>query len=431
MNRQILRIAIPSILTNIAVPLLGMADAAIAGHMGSAVFIAAIALGSTFVSMAYWGFGFLRMSTGGLTAQACGEGDMDKCSFLLRRSIVWALMIAGLLLLVHRPLLAVALYFAEATEAVKLAATTYFNIVIWGAPAVLTTSCMSGWFIGMQHAKEPLYIALLQNVLNIILSALLVFGFGWKMEGVALGTLVSQYVGMALATHYAVRLGGIVFRTSTLRISRADLFDTSFAVANRDIFLRSFCLLAVTTFFTFAGARQGEVVLAANALLMQFFLLFSYMMDGFAYAAEALCGKAFGARRLDEYARTVRALMCWGALLAAIFALLYATAGSLLIGLLTDVRTVAQAAVAYLPYMVMVPVVSFVAFLCDGIFIGTSQTRQMLQTMLVAMTTFFAVYFLAPQGWGNNALWAAFLSYLFVRSIVAYWLSTSIAVRKS
>lgn len=429
MNRQILRIAIPSILTNIAVPLLGMADAAIAGHMGSAVFIAAIALGSTFVSMAYWGFGFLRMSTGGLTAQACGEGDMDKCSFLLRRSIVWALMIAGLLLLVHRPLLAVALYFAEATEAVKLAATTYFNIVILGAPAVLTTSCMSGWFIGMQHAKEPLYIALLQNVLNIILSALLVFGCGWKMEGVALGTLVSQYVGMAFALWYAVKLGGLRFERKIFRLRTSELFDTSFAAANRDIFLRSFCLLAVTTFFTFAGSRQGEVVLAANALLMQFFLLFSYVMDGFAYAAEALCGKAYGARKLDEYARTVRMLMLWGVLLAAIFALLYAVAGGVLIRLLTDVSSVAEAAVRYLPYMAVVPVVSFVAFLCDGIFIGTSQTRQMLQTMLVAMSAFFVAYYLAPLGWGNHALWGAFLAYLFVRSVVAYWLSSRVGAK--
>ena len=205
MNKSILKIALPSILTNITVPLLGLVDTAIVGHLGSAAYIGAIALGTTLMSMAYWGFGFLRMSTGGLTAQAVGEGSRERCFAILTRSLTWALLIAAILLLLQVPLLNAVLYFAEGTKEVQALAATYFRILIWGAPAVLCLSSINGWFIGMQNATFPLVIAVVQNLMNILLSCIFVFGLGWSIEGVALGTLIAQYIGLLLALSLILR----------------------------------------------------------------------------------------------------------------------------------------------------------------------------------------------------------------------------------
>ena len=419
MHKQILNIAIPSILTNIAIPLLGLADTAIVGHLGSATYIAAIALGSTLISMAYWGFGFLRMSTGGLTAQAFGEANLEKCCQTLLRSLAWALSIAALLLLFHRPLVDLALLFAGEDANIKSTATTYFNIVIWGAPAVLMNNSICGWLIGMQKARPPLYTAIFQNAINIVFSLILVFGWHLKVEGVALGTLIAQYLGVALALYFAIRTAGrSTLWRSVQRLKPSDLLDRKFASSNRDIFARSMCLLAVTSFFTFAGARQGETFLAANALLMQFFLLFSYFMDGFAYAGEALCGKFHGAKEQLQFQHTVKALFLWGAGLSLLFTCVYAIAGDYLIGLLTDVADVRAMAHAFLCYAIAVPLISFAAFLYDGIFIGISATRAMLYAMGSAMALFFATYFMLPPN--NHTLWVAFLLYLLTRSMVSY-----------
>ena len=386
MNKSILKIALPSILTNVTIPLLGLVDTTIVGHLGSAAYIGAIALGTTLMSMAYWGFGFLRMSTGGLTAQAVGEENRERCFAILTRSMAWAMLIAALLLLLQKPLLHATLSLVEGTAEVKRLAATYFRILIWGAPAVLCLSGINGWFIGMQNATFPLLIAVVQNLINIAVSCALVFGLGWRLEGVATGTLVAQYAGLLLA-----------------------------------LFLRTLCLLAVTTYFTFAGARQGELTLAANALLMQFFMLFSYFMDGFAYAGEALCGKAFGAMRAEEFKRTVRQLFLWGIALAGITSVLYYTAGTWLLMLLTDEAGVIRCATAYLPFVALIPIVSFAAFLLDGIFIGIAFTSGMLRALTIASLAFFLLHLLLAPHWGNTALWASFLVYLATRGIVQAW----------
>ena len=419
MNKSILKISIPSILTNITVPLLGLVDTAIVGHLGSAAYIGAIALGTTLMSMAYWGFGFLRMSTGGLTAQAVGEGNRERCFSLLFRSLTWALLIATLLILLQTPLLRAVLYFAEGTEEVRQLATTYFRILIWGAPAVLCLSGMNGWFIGMQNATIPLVIAVVQNLINIGVSCFLVFGLHWTIEGVATGTLVAQYAGFALAACLVLRFRPLPSCT-TLRtaIGRSSLLDTTFLRMNRDIFLRTLCLLAVTSFFTFAGTRQGDLILAANALLMQFFLLFSYFMDGFAYAGEALCGKAVGGRHRNDFIRIVNRLFLIGGILAFATSLCYYTFGAHLLALLTDAVAVITTAKIYLPLVALIPIVSYPAFLFDGIFIGMTNTLGMLRALVIATLVFAIVYFTLYPYCGNTSLWLAFLSYLGVRGIV-------------
>jgi MATE family multidrug resistance protein len=356
MNKSILKIALPSILTNITIPLLGLADTAIVGHLGSAAYIGAIALGTTLMSMAYWGFGFLRMSTGGLTAQAVGEGNRERCFAILTRSLTWALLIAALLLLLQTPLLSAVLYFAEGTKEVQALATAYFRILIWGAPAVLCLNSINGWFIGMQNATFPLLIALVQNLTNIAVSCALVFGLNWKFEGVATGTLIAQYTGLLLALGLLLRFRPLP-HLNALRaaLERRSLLDTTFLRMNRDIFLRTLCLLAVTSYFTFVGTRQGDLILASNALLMQFFLLFSYFMDGFAYAGEALCGKAFGANNRDAFRNITRRLFVWGGSMALMTAMVYYCLGTPILELLTDTPEVVRCATEYLPLVALIP----------------------------------------------------------------------------
>ena len=419
MNKSILKIALPSILTNVTVPLLGLVDTAIVGHLGSAAYIGAIALGTTLMSMAYWGFGFLRMSTGGLTAQAVGEGSRERCFAILTRSLTWALLIAAILLLLQVPLLNAVLYFAEGTKEVQALAATYFRILIWGAPAVLCLSSINGWFIGMQNATFPLVIAVVQNLMNILLSCIFVFGLGWSIKGVALGTLIAQYIGLLLALSLILRFRPLP-RTKDLRtaLGKSSLLDTTFLRMNRDIFLRTLCLLAVTSYFTFVGTRQGDLILASNALLMQFFLLFSYFMDGFAYAGEALCGKAFGANNRDTFRNITRRLFVWGGSMALMTAMVYYGLGTPILELLTDTPEVVRCATEYLPFVALIPLVSFPAFLFDGIFIGMSFTSGMLRALIVATVIFFALHLLTSQLWGNTALWVAFLAYLGTRGIV-------------
>ena len=419
MNKSILKIALPSILTNVTVPLLGLVDTAIVGHLGSAAYIGAIALGTTPMSMAYWGFGFLRMSTGGLTAQAVGEGSRERCFAILTRSLTWALLIAAILLLLQVPLLNAVLYFAEGTKEVQVLAATYFRILIWGAPAVLCLSSINGWFIGMQNATFPLLIAVVQNLMNILLSCIFVFGLGWSIEGVALGTLIAQYIGLLLALSLILRFRPLP-KTKDLRtaLGKSSLLDTTFLRMNRDIFLRTLCLLAVTSYFTFVGTRQGDLILASNALLMQFFLLFSYFMDGFAYAGEALGGKAFGANNRDAFRNITRRLFVWGGSIALMTAMVYYCLGTPILELLTDTPEVVRCATEYLPLVTLIPLVSFPAFLFDGIFIGMSFTSGMLRALIVATGIFFALHLLTSQLWGNTALWGAFLAYLGTRGMV-------------
>lgn len=440
-DHQILEIALPAIVTNITVPLLGLVDTAIVGHMGAAAYIGAIAVGSMIFNLVYWLFGFLRMGTSGMTAQARGRRDMAEVAGILVRSMKVAGVVAFALVLLQWPLYRLMLWLIAPTKDVLPWVDVYFRIVIWGAPAMLTLYSLSGWYIGMQNTRFPMTISILQNVVNIAASLLFVYGLGMKVEGVALGTVVAQYAGLLVALAFLWRYYRKVFRSADHgdgsddpiinengitqnRPHNPDMFRV-----NRDIFLRTLCLVAVNLYFTSAGARQGAEILAVNTLLMQLYLLFSYVLDGFAYAGEALGGRYWGAKDMDAYKNVVRHLFGWGALMTALFTSIYIMGGMPFLQLLTDEPSVIEASRAYVWWAYLIPAAGVTAFIWDGLFIGTTQTRGMLISSAIAALVFFVTATVTMNlignachtptfRWENHGLWLSMILYLLTRGII-------------
>ena len=411
-------IALPAIASNITTPLLGLSDTAITGHIGDAVYLAAIAIGGTMFNMLYWVLNFLRMGSGGLTAQAYGRGDKAEAAAVLWRGMLLSALLGAAIIACSGVAGPAAVRFLDADAATAPLATRYFAIAVWGAPAVLGNYVLTGWFLGMQNARAPMWVALATNVVNIALSLWLVIGMGWKIEGVATGTLTAQWAGLALGLLFLHRYRPQRVAWRVL-MRKADL--RRYFSINADIMLRTLCLVAVTVWFTRAGARSGTVTLAANALLMQLFMLFSYFMDGFAYSAEAIGGSMHGRGDSAGLRQLIATLMRWGAALAIAFAAIYAIAGRGILSLLTDRPEVVACAAVYLPWAVAVPPAGVWAFIWDGIFIGLTRTRAMLAAMAMAMVVFFATWALAAGPLANHGLWLAFTLYLFTRG-AAEWL---------
>lgn len=430
-DRQILQIALPSIVSNITVPLLGLIDVAIVGHLGSPAYIGAIAVGGMLFNIIYWIFGFLRMGTSGMTSQAFGKRDLTEVVCLLMRSVGIGLAVAFCLIALQIPIRQGAFLLIHPTDEVRILTTLYFHICIWGAPAMLGLYGLTGWFIGMQNSRIPMYIAITQNIVNIIASLSLVYLCGMKVEGVALGTLIAQYAGLFMGLALWWKHYGKLkrFLKGGKNIWQKEAMYRFFQV-NRDIFLRTLCLVAVTLFFTSAGASQGEIILAVNTLLMQLFTLFSYVMDGFAYAGEALSGRYIGARNREAFTDTVRHLFGWGVVMAVLFTLVYALGGNAFLGLLTDDKEVIAAADTYFYWALAVPAVGIAAFIWDGIFIGATATRGMLLSMATAAISFFVLYYGIHPVLANHALWLAFLTYLLMRGVMQTGLSR-IVIRKA
>lgn len=429
MNKRILGLAVPSIISNITVPLLGLVDVSIVGHLGSAAYIGAIAIGGMLFSMIYWIFGFLRMGTSGLTAQAYGRRDLAEVILLFVRSLGIAFGLALLLIMLQYPILKVAFTLIDATPAIKDLASLYFRICIWGAPAVLGLYSFAGWFVGMQNSRFPMYIAITQNVVNIAASLFFVFVWNRGVAGVAMGTLVAQYAGLLMAS----LLWYGYYRRLWQKLNWQMLTDyetmRSFFILNRDIFFRTLCLVAVTTYFTSRGAEQGDIILAVNTLMMQLFTLYSYIMDGFAYAGEALTGRYVGAHNQADLRRMIRTLFAWGVGLALAFTLLYGIGGSSFLGLLTNEQEVLNASSDYFYWVLAIPLAGMAAFLWDGIYIGATASRQMLYSMLVASVSFFILQRIFQQQMGNHALWMAFIAYLFLRGLVQTGLARKILLK--
>lgn len=426
-DRDILRIALPSIVSNITVPLLGLMDVAITGHLGAASYIGAIAIGSMVFNVMYWLFGFLRMGSSGLTSQALGRRDLQGVVSLLVRAEVIAIVIALAFLLFAWPLRMLADLIMSPSAQVRPLFHTYFNICIWGAPASLGLYSLSGWFIGMQNSRSPMVVAIFQNVVNMVVSLFLVVVCGMKVEGVALGTLIAQWSGFLLALGLCWKYYGKTIKRYRLTPDLSQRGEgrenlSVFFRVNRDIFLRTLCLASVMLFFTSAGSRSGDIILAVNTLLMQFYLLFSYVMDGFAFAGEALSGKRKGAGNYVALHATVRRLFRWGAVLTVAFTVVYVLCGQLFVSLLTDDGQVRAASADYLPWAVAVPAFGVMAFLWDGVFIGMTLTRGMLVSSFVATLLFFALYVLLFPVLGNHGLWIAFMVYLFMRGVIqTFW----------
>lgn len=417
MNSRILRIAVPAIISNITVPLLGLVDVAIVGHLGATSYIGAIAVGGMIFNVMYWLFGFLRMGTSGLTSQALGRRDLDGVASILMRSLGLAVGLAALLVILQVPLCALALAVMSPTPEVGRLAETYFNILIWGAPAMLSLYSITGWYIGMQNSRLPMVVAIAQNVVNIAASLFFVFAMGMKVEGVALGTLTAQYSGLLIAAAAWIASYGRLRRRFRVGHLLAWQEMRRYLSVNRDIFLRTLCLISVMLFFTSAGSWQGDTILAVNTLLMQFYMLFSYVMDGFAYAGEALGGRYYGARNEKALSHMLRSLFLWGGAMTLLFTLLYIIGGRAFLHVLTDDAAVIAASAAYYPWAVLMPVAGAAAFIWDGVFIGCTKTGGMLLSMLMATAVFFVLFFSLRPLLGNHGLWLAFVAYMLARGL--------------
>lgn len=420
-DKEILNIAIPSIVSNITVPLLGMVDVAIMGHLGNAAYIGAIAVGSMIFNVIYWLFGFLRMGTSGMTSQAYGARNHEEVTKLLLRSQLIGLLIALAIILLKYPIAQGALFLMRPTPEISQMAQRYFEVCIWGAPAMLGLYGFMGWFIGMQNTRIPMFISIMQNVVNICVSLALVLFAGMNIEGVAIGTLVAQWSGMLAAVgffmaHYRPKL--LIHFNIKGVITQSAM--TSFFKVNRDIFLRTLFLVSVNFFFTSAGAAQGTMMLAVNTLLLQLHTIFSYFMDGFAYAGEAVGGKYYGAKNKFAFNDTIRRLFVWGGAMVLAFTLLYALGGRGFLALLTNDQQVIISALPYFGWTIALPLAGMAAFIWDGVFIGITATRGMLTSSALAALLFFATFYLLRPFLGNHALWLAFILYLASRG----WIQT-------
>lgn len=410
------------ILSNLSTPLLGLVDTAVMGHQDSARYLGAVALGGLIFSFIFWGFGFLRMGTTGLTAQAFGGCQHDEVRAVLVRSVLLALSIAGVVLLLQKPIAWFGFIVIDGEAATEALARHYFDIRIWSAPATLSLYAISGWFLGVQDVRSPLAVVVSTNLVNIVLDLLLVVHWRMGVTGVAWATVLSEYTGMILGLillmrmltrqpgswhWWAVKDTGAMARMLTI---------------NTDIFIRTLSLIFAFAFFTVQGGRLGEVVLAANTVLLNFQTFMAYALDGFAHAAEALVGKAKGAREWQLLKQTLVAAGLWSLLVAFCFSGLYAFFGGCIVDLLTGLESVRTAAYVYLPWLIVLPLVSFPCYLLDGVFIGATLSRDMRNTMLFSLIFVFlpAWYFARPLH--NHGLWLALLLFMAARGCSMAWL---------
>lgn len=413
LNRRILSLSVPAIVSNVTVPLLGLCDTAVTGHLGDAVMLGAIAVGTMMMNVMVWLCGFLRMGTTGLTAQAFGSDDRDRQKGVLSGALAVALTI-GLLAIVFKSFLeSLLLSLIAPPDDVGRIASSYFSVCVLGLPAVLMNMVITGWLIGMQNTLWPMIIAVSSNALNIALSYLLAFPCGFGFIGVAFGTLTANWFAFVFSVIAIAVIGGkFYFKVCFRHIMK--YVNKKFFAVNSDLFFRSACIMSVTMGVTAYGGRLGENILASNAVLMQFFTLFSFFMDGFAFTGEALCGRYAGQGNMVMLRRSVERLFIWSAGIVVIFTILYLFGFNLAVTLLTDIQSVIREALQMKIYVVLIPLLSFAAFLYDGFYIGLTKTRRMLVTTLIASGLFFCVINLISS---NIGIWLGFLGYLLVRGI--------------
>jgi MATE family multidrug resistance protein len=416
-HRDVLDVALPMILANVSVPLVGIADSAAVGHLDDPTSLAGVAVGATVFSVLFTALNFLRMGTTGLAAQARGAGDEAAGRSALRQGLVVALGLAAALLLAAGPLQALALSLISPEPAVAAEASRYISVRLWGAPATLALFVLTGWFIGRGDGRSPLAIVLTVNLTNVALDFYLVWIAGMTADGVATATVTAEYLGVALGLVLASRSldGGL------LRASGAKSSYRRYLALNFPLFLRTTTLMLSFAFVTAMGARFGSVVLAANALLLNFLYFAAYALDGFANAAESLVGRAVGARDVPSLRSAIRLSARWTLGVAATLSALFALAGWLAIDLLTSQPALRETARDYLPWLVITPLVGCWAYLYDGVFVGATLSRQMRDTMLFAALAVYlpAWYLLRP--FGNHGLWLAFTLFLGARGVAQWW----------
>ena len=411
------RIAAPMILSNISVPMLGMVDTGVTGHLDSPAYLGAVAIGGTVFTFLYLGMNFLRMGTTGIAAQNYGAGDFDALRVSLGQALIVSFAIASLILLLQVPLASFALTLLGGDAETQRHAATYFFIRVWSAPATLANYALLGWFLGLQNARVPLYIFLTINLTNIALDLLFVIGFGMDVDGVALASVIAEYSGLTLATAFAIReLRRNPGQWIRERFTRLSAYVAFFSV-NANLFVRTMALMFTFGFITAQGARLGPAILAANAILMNFQNLTSLGLDGLAHAAEAMVGKAVGAKDKRALQHTVALTLRWSLIFAAGFTTAYVVAGPFIVRSLTDLPEVRETAMIYLPWLVVSPLISVWCFLYDGVYVGMTRARAMRNIMIVSTFGVFLPLWFVSQPLGNHGLWLALMAFLASRGI--------------
>ena len=416
-NRDVWRIAAPMILSNVSVPLLGMVDTGVTGHLESSAYLGAVAIGGTIFTFLYMGMNFLRMGTTGIAAQSYGADDNDGLRISLGQALLVSLGIALLILLLQVPIATVALALLGGDAETQVHASTYFFVRVWSAPGTLANFALIGWFLGTQNARIPLAIFLTINLTNIILDLLFVVVLGMKVEGVALASVIAEYAGLAV---------GVSFAVSVLRKREGDwpidrLVNLSaykaFFSINANLFVRTMALLGTFAFVTAQGARLGPSILAANAVLMNFQNLASFGLDGIAHAAEALVGKAVGQKSRRSVRNAVSLTLRWSLYFALGIAIVYVFAGGAIVRVLTDLPEVRATAMTYLPWLIASPLISVWCFLYDGVYVGMTRAREMRNIMLFSAFAVFLPAWFLTQPWGNHGLWFALMAFMASRGI--------------
>jgi MATE family multidrug resistance protein len=421
-QRRVWALVLPIIASNLTTPLMGAVDTAMMGHLPDAAYIGGVALGALMFNYLYWTFGFLRMATTGFAAQAQGAGRDDELGAVVARAGVLALAIGVLLIALQWPLAEFAFFVLAGSERVESLARDYVLVRIWGAPAALLTFVALGWLIGTAHMRTILALTVAQNLLNAALAVFFVLERGWGIEGIAAATLIAEYAGALLALGVVARFCpqlGSALRSPGL-FARAPLLGL--LRVNTDIFLRTLCLVTAFGWFVSQGAAQGDVVLAANAVLITLTMFAAYGLDGFANAAETLAGAAVGARDRTRFERAVRLTTASSGALAAAATLVFLLLGPALIALLTTDTAVRAEALRFLPWAAAYPIVAVWCFQLDGIYIGATRTREMRNGMLLALLALLAAGYGLMPIFGNHGLWAAFLLFYAGRGVIlALW----------
>jgi MATE family multidrug resistance protein len=413
-SRDVLAIAIPMIVSNATVPLVGIADTAVVGQLNDPALIGGVALGSTVFSMLFWAFGFLRMGTAGLTAQAAGAGNRAEIAANLYRPLVIAFGGGALLFLLHVPAILLALRLIGGSSEVQTATAAYLGIRILSAPATLANYALVGWFIGLARANMALLLQLFQNAVNIVLAIVLVLFARKGVEGAAMAAVCAEYAALAVGLLIAARLLRGT-RGTPIRIFERQAFIRLIAV-NADIMIRTICLMFAFTFFAAQGAKLGDVALAANSVLRNLSDLSAYVLDGFAFAAEALVGQAVGAASLRRFRQAVAVSSAWAGVLAVVVAAMFWAGGLALIQVMTAAPSVREAAYTFLPWAALTPVAGVACFQLDGIFIGATRTADMRNMMILSLAVFLAAWALLTPVFGNHGLWASLMVFYAARA---------------
>ncbi|MDV7106038.1 MATE family efflux transporter DinF [Vibrio sp. TH_r3] len=418
-HKQVLLLAIPMVLSNITVPILGLVDAAVVGHLSHSWYLGGVALGGTIISVSFWLFGFLRMSTTGLSAQAFGGERKEQQGIILIQGLTMAFLFAFVFLLLHTVIGEFIFNSSNASDEVKHYGEIYFSIRAWSAPATLANYVLLGWLLGTQNAKAPMWIVIIANLTNIVLDVVFVVWLDWKVAGAAYASVIAEYISLLVGFSFVVQtwrqnLLPNLFVFIRHRLSTMTTGLSRFIKLNRDIFLRSLCLQAAFSFMTFQGASYGDDIVAANAVLMSLLMVISYGMDGFAYAIEAMVGKAVGARNRSDLKQSIVVTFFWGVVICSTLTLIFFIFGNQLIATITDIDRVRDIAAVFLPWLVAMPLCSMWCFILDGIFIGATKGREMRNSMFVAACSFFSLFYLLSEQ-GNHALWAAMLGFMLMR----------------